>query len=222
MRSRRASHSLRDGASTRTHAWIDLPPLSMRTLMGRPEERRSCSCSALGLSSNSTRTWRYALTSLSDPLYRLGRNGLMRTNTPSVRSLRNRMDSGSSKRAIQSSMGRKDPEVIGLPSSTCSQMQTTSVAANADERNRLNSEAPGVVVGVGRLKVTRERSMPVLVLWIKWPAGLSWLREAASRSLWARSLSDHGGWQDRFHSDSRVIASPYPSWKPCTRPTAAV
>ncbi len=98
------------------------------------------------------------------------------------------------------------------------------MGAKADWRKRWNSEAPGAggTVGVGRLKVTRERSMPVLVLWIKWPAGLSWLREAASRSLWARSLSDHGGWQDRFHSDSRVIASPYPSWKPCTRPTAAV
>ena len=96
------------------------------------------------------------------------------------------MESGESNRLIQSSTGRNDPEVSGLPSSTCSQMQTTSVAANADERNRLNSEAPGVVVGVGRLKVTRERSMPMpmpTVLWIKWPAGLSWFRDEASRSL---------------------------------------
>ena len=68
MRSRRASHSLRLGASTRTQAWMDLPPESMSTVMGRPESRKSFSCSGLGLSSNSTRTWRYALMSLSEPL----------------------------------------------------------------------------------------------------------------------------------------------------------
>ena len=66
----------------------------------------------------------------------------MRTKMPSRSGDRMR-DWGSSKRLSHSSIVMKEPALTGLPSSTASQMQTTSVGANAASMNRLNSLAWG-------------------------------------------------------------------------------
>ena len=66
----------------------------------------------------------------------------MRTKIPS-RSGERMRDWGSSKRLSHSSMVMNEPALTGLPSSTASQMQTTSVGANAVCMNRRNSLAWG-------------------------------------------------------------------------------
>ena len=193
-----------------------------------------CNCWSLGFSSNSMRQCLKSATLASDPTYRSGLVGLMRTQAPA--SLPSQMASG--KRSSQRDWFMNVPLADGnhLPrSSSCRAslvMQIQSVGKKTVSRNFLVASYPvSSVLGAAGVGNERTMNLPVgdthdgrrtLTSPIRWPAGLSCGFLMASSILCSSSRVLHGGTHFALYSPSSQSASILLSEKPCTSATATV
>ena len=150
MMSTRRRYSAASGASTRTQAWSDLLPESISADTGSPLARTAANCCSFGTGvplssrSNSTRTWRNAVTSsFFAPPFVIG---LIRTNSPSVVVKHFSMPPFAATRCFQSSRVIVTPRVGTISpasSSRAGAMATNSAGAKHASRSAANPSAMG-------------------------------------------------------------------------------